>query len=287
MKLETPLRYPGGKGELTDFVKMVYERNQLLDGHYAEPYAGGAEIALNLLTQGYASNIHLNDLNPGVFAFWHSVIHEPEALCKAISDVNVNRDEWFKQEAILNCPLKHSLLEIGFAVFFLNRINRTTLLWQGQADKVGSDTFRKLDPRFNKDDLIRRIEWIAMFRSGIHLTNLDTTEWIKTKLPLLPENTLVYFDPPYYGSAAVDKSGSSSVDHKQLSMLIGEYLRDRHWIVSYNQSSEINALYSDYPSLEYSIKYGKQGNHRSAETMYLSNKLIIPAVHDPVNLKAA
>lgn len=287
MKLETPLRYPGGKGELTDFVKMVFERNQLLDGHYAEPYAGGAEIALNLLTQGYASNIHLNDLNPGVFAFWHSVIHEPEALCKAIHDVNVTRDEWFKQETILNSPSSHSLLEVGFAVFFLNRINRTTILWQGQSDEAGSNTFRKLDPRFNKDDLIRRIEWIAMFRSGIHLTNLDTAEWIKTRLPLLPRNSLVYFDPPYYGNGADDKSSRHPVDHEQLANLIREHSKDRHWIVSYNRSMEIDALYSGYACLEYSIKYGKQGNQRSAEMMYLSNKLIIPAVNDPVNLKAA
>ncbi len=78
MNLNTPLRYPGGKGKLTDFLKLVFEQNNLLDGHYVEPYAGGAGVALNLLILEYASCIHLNDLDTCVFAFWHSVVNFPD-----------------------------------------------------------------------------------------------------------------------------------------------------------------------------------------------------------------
>ncbi len=45
MQFNTPLRYPGGKGKLTDFIKLVFERNDLLDGNYVEVYAGGAAMA--------------------------------------------------------------------------------------------------------------------------------------------------------------------------------------------------------------------------------------------------
>jgi len=176
MKFNTPLRYPGGKGKLTGFLKMIFEQNDLLDGHYVEPYAGGAGIALNLLTHSYASCIHLNDLNPAVFGFWHSVINQPEALCKAIRDVKVTMEEWHRQKAILNAPANHSPLDIGFSTFFLNRTNRSGIIWGGVIGGKNQDGAWKLDARFNKDDLIRRIEKIAMYRSRIRLYNLDAAE---------------------------------------------------------------------------------------------------------------
>ncbi len=119
MQFNTPLRYPGGKGKLTEYIKLVFVENELFDGNYVEPYAGGAGIALTLLLHNYASCIHLNDLNKSVYAFWHSVLNEPDALCKAIRDVKVDMDEWHRLKAIQKCPEEHSLLELGFSTFFL------------------------------------------------------------------------------------------------------------------------------------------------------------------------
>ena len=45
MRHYSPLRYPGGKGRLAPFVRALFERNHLVDGHYVEPYAGGAAVA--------------------------------------------------------------------------------------------------------------------------------------------------------------------------------------------------------------------------------------------------
>ena len=57
MKLVSPLRYPGGKAKIVDFVKQVIRDNNLLDGVYVEPYAGGAAVALSLLMDEYVSRI--------------------------------------------------------------------------------------------------------------------------------------------------------------------------------------------------------------------------------------
>lgn len=51
----TPLRYPGGKGKLTAYIKNPMKRNRLLDGEYVEPYAGGSAIALELLSTNTSS----------------------------------------------------------------------------------------------------------------------------------------------------------------------------------------------------------------------------------------
>ena len=45
-KLLFALRYPGGKGKLSHYVQLLIEYNPLTDGHYVEPYAGGASVAL-------------------------------------------------------------------------------------------------------------------------------------------------------------------------------------------------------------------------------------------------
>ena len=45
----SPLRYPGGKTSMLDFVATTLRLNSLERGHYAEPYAGGCGPALSLL----------------------------------------------------------------------------------------------------------------------------------------------------------------------------------------------------------------------------------------------
>ena len=68
MKFYSPLRYPGGKRKLANFFALVCEKNNI-NGHYVEPYAGGASVALHLLINGYVKEITINDLDRAVYAF--------------------------------------------------------------------------------------------------------------------------------------------------------------------------------------------------------------------------
>src|SRR5215218_6813135 len=90
----SPLRYPGGKRKVANFIKLLMLENDLVGHAYAEPYAGGGSVALSLLYEEFASEIHINDLNQSVFAFWNAVLNETEALCRRISDVTVTMQEW-------------------------------------------------------------------------------------------------------------------------------------------------------------------------------------------------
>ena len=51
----SPLRYPGGKSILSPLLGNFIEINNLLDGIYIEPYAGGAGAALKLLFSEYVT----------------------------------------------------------------------------------------------------------------------------------------------------------------------------------------------------------------------------------------
>ena len=283
----TPLRYPGGKGKLTPFLKLIFEENELLDGHYAEAYAGGAGIAMNLLVLGYASCVHLNDINKAVFAFWHSVINAPDELCKKIRDTNVTMAEWKKQFAIHRATEDHSLLELGFSTFFLNRTNRSGILTGGVIGGQNQDGEWKIDARYNKDALCKRIEKIALYRTRIRLTNLDAAAFITGVLPSLPQKSLVYFDPPYYvKSKRLYRNLYTHKGHEDIAKLVKKLAKP--WIVSYDYAPEILAMYDGCPSLMYGLNYSAGTNrYKGCEAMFFSKGLSVPDVKNPANLEAA
>jgi DNA adenine methylase len=97
---KTPLRYPGGKQKLSPFIQEILLENKI-DGHYVEPYAGGAGVAILLLLEGKVNQIHLNDSDFGIYAFWHSVLNRTEELCRLISSASMTVEEWRRRQAIV------------------------------------------------------------------------------------------------------------------------------------------------------------------------------------------
>ena len=74
-KFYSPLRYPGGKNKLSAFIAKICIDNNI-NGHYVEPYSGGASVALFLLLEGFVNKITINDKDRAIYAFWYlSLIH--------------------------------------------------------------------------------------------------------------------------------------------------------------------------------------------------------------------
>ena len=61
---------------------------------YAEPYAGGAGLALKLLMNGRVGRIHINDKDLGIYAFWTTLLQQPDDLCSWIEQVPVTIGQW-------------------------------------------------------------------------------------------------------------------------------------------------------------------------------------------------
>ena len=281
MNSQTPLRYPGGKGRLTPFIKLVFEQNGLLDGHYCEPYAGGAGIAINLLLLEYASTIHLNDIDKSIFSFWHSVLNSTDELCKMIRDARVDMDQWNRQKAIQNDPYNHSRLELGFSTFFLNRTNRSGIINAGVIGGKNQDGPWKIDARFTKAELCRRIEQIALYRSRIRLYNLDAAALITDVLPSLPTKSLVYLDPPYYFKAQeLYQNHYSHEDHVAIANLVKNKL-NIPWIVSYDNAPEVVKLYHSFPTITYGMTYSAADRYKGGEAMFFKRIIRIPKTDNP------
>lgn len=99
----SPLRYPGGKGELLGFIKRTIIDNGLSGGcATAEPYAGGASVALGLLFDEVVRTIQLNDIDIAVYSFWKAALDHTEELCRRIYDTPITIEEWRRQKSIFN-----------------------------------------------------------------------------------------------------------------------------------------------------------------------------------------
>jgi len=283
----SPLRYPGGKGKLANFIKLVFKLNNLLDGNYVEPYAGGASIALKLLFGEYVQNIYINDIDRSIYSFWYSVLNETESLCKLISDSPVSIKVWHKQKNIQLNLDNYSTLEIAFSTFFLNRTNRSGIINGGIIGGKGQNGKWKLDARFNKKELLRRITKIALYRERILLYNMDASKFIRKILPTLTSKTLVYFDPPYFVKGKeLYANHYQQEDHEIIAELIKKKVKN-HWIVSYDNNPQIIKLYKGYRDLSYFLSYSAAIKYRGSEVMFFSKKLKIPNVDKPTDIKAA
>ena len=173
MEFLSPLRYPGGKAKVADFVQCLIKENALLDGTYVEPYVGGGSVALSLLFNEYVSDIYINDKDISIYAFWYSVLNNTDALCQLIKDTPINVETWFKQKEFQQNKENRNvdLLNLGFSTFFLNRTNRSGILKAGIIGGYDQTGNYKIDARFNKEDLIKRIQRIADYAelSLIHI----------------------------------------------------------------------------------------------------------------------
>src|SRR5258706_9901788 len=165
----TPLRYPGGKAKLANYVKTIIEANGLFDGEYVEPYAGGAGIALELLFHEYVSKIYINDISRPIYSFWRSVLEHTDELIRLIRTVKLSVHSWDRQKKILSHPDDHDDLQLGFATFFLNRTNRSGILNGGVIGGRDQSGPWKIDARYNAEELTYRIAEIAKFKNRIKI----------------------------------------------------------------------------------------------------------------------
>ena len=285
-QFNTPLRYPGGKGRLTQFVADLIEANGMTGCHYVEPYAGGAGIAITLLYLEYASHIHLNDLNRSVHAFWHSVMNEPDEMCRLVRETVPTMDEWRRQKAV-QADMDASILALGFSTFFLNRTNRSGIIKGGVIGGKEQSGEWKLDARLNAKDLARRIEKIASYSSRISLYNLDATDLIKKVLPKLPQSTLIYLDPPYYVKGkGLYEDHYKHEDHAAIARLVRASIK-QPWIVSYDNVKPIRDLYQGQRQTTFGIQYSAGTRSEGSEVMVFCDDLIVPAVIEPSRRIAA
>ncbi len=271
----SPLRYPGGKGKVVNSIKKIIDANNLNGLEYAEPFAGGASVALSLLLDGYSQNIYINDKDRAIYAFWFSIINHKDEFVDMISSIPINMDSWYAQKQIFE-QHDSSLFKLGFATFFLNRTNRSGILKAGVIGGKNQNGKYSISERFHKENLIKRIELIHKVKDRIFLFNLDVIDFISEVSNVMTQNSVIYLDPPYYNKGKdLYMNHFQHIDHIVLKDYI-ETLDQYNWIVTYDNTPQINEIYQGIKKKFYNLNYSLINASKGQEVLFVKKNLIVP-----------
>lgn len=282
MSFFSPLRYPGGKNKLAKFIDKICVDNGAT-GHYIEPYAGGASVALHLLMTDRVQEITINDLDRAIYAFWLSAVYCADELCALIESTPITVEEWYKQKAVLaSKDSEEDVIKLGFATLFLNRTNYSGVLNGGMIGGKNQTGTYKLDCRFNKKEIVRKIRAIAEQKHRIHVTNLDAINLIK-RVPV-ESDSIFYFDPPYYMKGpSLYMNHYLYHDHKAVSDAI-RAIPTAKWVVSYDDTEEIHGLYEGLRHINYSFTHSASKSRQGNEAIFFSDNISVDTGLHPVTL---
>jgi DNA adenine methylase len=151
-------------------------------------------------------------------------------------------------------------------MLFLNRVNFSGVINGGPIGGLAQSGTYKIDCRFNKDEIIKKIERIALLGNRIKLYNCDASELIATRLQDIIPTSFFNIDPPY-----VKKGRKLYVrffreeHHRSLEKIITEHLSETQWIVTYDDCALIRDIYQHYHMTEYGIQYNARSTVQGSE----------------------
>lgn len=266
----SPLRYPGGKNRLSNFIRLAIQNLDVLDCTYVEPFAGGAGVALSLLLDNTVSRIVINDYDKAIYSFWRAIKQEPDSLIRLIQNTPITIDEWHKQKHIYSTRTAYSV-DLAFATLFLNRTNRSGILNAGPIGGYAQDGDWKIDVRFDKEAIISKIEAIAQVKDRITVYNKDIISFLRNYVPLLDDNLFFYFDPPYYNKGQkLYKNFFTPQDHRRICDVITREITSP-WIITYDDVTPIAEMYSGYEMRHFDLTYSAANKGTASELMIFSD----------------
>tara|TARA_R110002051_G_scaffold136798_1_gene209357 strand:+ start:190 stop:1062 length:873 start_codon:yes stop_codon:yes gene_type:complete len=266
----SPFRYPGGKGFLSGYFANVFEDFETGPKHYAEPFCGGAGSAWNLLADQKVDEIHLNDADIRIYSAWKAILHENDRFCERLSDVTVDIETWNAARSLLtNYSGKAYDFELGFATYFVNRTSRAgIILGSGPIGGYKQAGDWKMDARFYRETMLKRIKWIGSQKRRVKLKNQEALTFLKGAAKRLPiARTLYFVDPPYVQAGGrLYLNAMTEKKHRAL----GEYLKSdilKHWILTYDDDPLIREIYRGRHFSKLAVNYSLSRIRKESEVL--------------------
>ena len=276
----SPLRYPGGKAKLAPFMELMINKTGHNGGTYIEPFAGGAGIAIELLSRGIVNDIVINDYDKGIYSFWRAVLSETDRFVENVLTVPLTVQEWENQhQCCMERTSKYSY-ELGFATFYMNRTNRSGIVKGGIIGGLSQNGEWKMDARFNRERLVNRIKEISKRKNNIHIYNKDIESFLSSYLPKYEGNAFVYFDPPYYSKGKqLYLNFFNGKDHERIERKIQKSVKC-DWLITYDDSPEIIRIYDGYTCKKYDLTYSASGRRSASELMIFRSRKMVPTIKE-------
>lgn len=245
----SPLRYPGGKSKLADYLMshMNLDKTEIL----CSPYAGGSSVELALLYANVFKKLKINDVDFGVFSLFTLIKEFPEALTLEIQNRIPNHSDYIEaRKLIKNDYINADMFEAAYSLLLVNRLAFSGIY---KANPLGGlrGTKESLLSRWNADDLCNRIMKIHRMRDRFTVYNQDALEFIEENY--WHERALLLIDPPYYD--------------KGKDLYLHYYKEDDH----YNLQFLLDQLYKETPQADVIVTYD--------DVPFIENIYCYPEVH--------
>jgi DNA adenine methylase len=244
----SPLRYPGAKRALTDYIEDLLYANNLCGCSFFEPYAGSAAVGIELLKRNAISSLVLCERDILLYAFWQCVFKKTDDLCEKIIKTPVTIETWKKMLLYRDITVlkKIDILDIGFAGLFFNRTNFSGILNANPIGGINQKSKYDISCRFNKEKIINVIRSIAKYKNVVEVHLDDAIKFMHSQyIKFISQTCFAYFDPPYYGKGAkIYRYYYRNQDHVNLAEFI-KSLKFIDWIISYDDVPFICNLYSN------------------------------------------
>jgi DNA adenine methylase len=243
-----PLRYPGAKRSLVDYIDELLTANHLEGCCFYEPYAGSAAVGIELLQRHQIDTLVLCERDILLYSFWECVFRNTDALCERIANTPITISMWqqldvYRHVTSLNAT---SILDLGFAGLFFNRTNFSGILKANPIGGINQTSQYDISCRFNKSRIIDIIQRISEYRNHVEVHFADALQFMQTQNPrFIRQNCFAYFDPPYYEKGSkIYRHYYTNQDHIALARYVRD-VRNLDWIISYDDAPFICGLYSD------------------------------------------
>ena len=265
--LKSPLRYPGGKSRAIKTLAPFFPREF---SEFREPFFGGGSVGLFLAQTRRLKRVLANDLNYDLFCFWQVLKTRENELIAEISRVKNAHKNGRELYEMLLLRRGENLSEFERAVdfFVLNRIT-----FSGVVD-CGGYSQKAFESRFTQSS-IERLRGL----DGVLADFEFSCAGYENLLRKGGEGVFIFLDPPYFSASKSRLYGKKGDLHAGFEH---ERLRDElrgtahHFLLTYDDSEFIRALYADFFVREFSVQYGmnnfKQNHAQRGRELLISNR---------------
>ena len=92
--LLSPLRYPGSKRWLVNYIISTIKSNNLNPRLFIEPFVGGGSITLQLMQEKLVDKVILIDADPWITSFWETLFFDTDWLVDQIDKIPITLENW-------------------------------------------------------------------------------------------------------------------------------------------------------------------------------------------------
>lgn len=239
----SPLRYPGGKSKLIDYLHLHLQ--QAKSEKLISPFTGGGSFELAMLESGVIQQLHLNDLDFGIYSLWWTILHAPDELIHRLHCSNPTHDDFFESQSIIKKDfIGVDMMDAAWSTLLVNRLAYSGI---ARANPLGGRKGKQtaLLSRWNPVDIENRIRTISSMSDRITISNRDALELIEESY--WEDTHSIFIDPPYFAKGKdLYNCYYTQKDHISLSVLLESLhhgMPGADIIVTYDYHDQIRNLY--------------------------------------------